>query len=1632
MKPTISIVVTCHEYGHFLRACLASVFSQTRPVDQVIVVDDGSSDDSAAVARSFGGRLVVIEQANQGQASAFNAGFAAATGEIVIFLDADDTLEADAAELLQTAWHDDFAAIGFRLNIIDETGRLAGFYPVDPLGGDMLPELLERGHFRFMPTSGNAFNRSRIGTAFPLPTQRWRISADAVLLRAAALAGPIGQLPMALGNYRIHRGNSYHRVSQPRLEQARRAYRDMSDSCRAAASLDTLPGERIASDENAVRLELLLASARMRAALSRTGKDPASPARYIAANLTQASRLRLGWRARAGLAGLALTALVAGASKRVQCWIMNAADRPHAVQVLVASALGSSLVARRRAARRQSPPAGRVGHVPIDGDAGMLAGLNRYDWLTKDQGDARVLRGSRGEIAIPAAVLPDGGRLTLTIRAIDLFAGVPIDLDLTHGADVLASTTMDGEASLSVDLDPALASHGEPILLHLVATARPRNLRERWAWFLRPTGYIECLSLSMSAFAPLKTGVLLGIGEIYAFADIARACVVNPEQRDSTERTERIGARQIGLVFTRPVHGEPTELVLTFSDDQIAGVLTVGCEAGNLFLGGIGPRAVVRAPLPPREADDAELTLTLDFDPEDIFGAAEFRLATISLTVPTSELDVTDRSFPVIVPGQVVTFEVDTTALTWLGEGWHLGEGGADLLDTLGVIRFTVDSSVGETAILHLRIEPTTPLAPGAFLAVSVSAADKALANVLLQGEHELAVPLDFLLENGQRQATLAIHAAATGTSLPDGELQRGALTLGGMVLSAPAISVARTPSKPARSSLVATVIEEAGELAGRLLASPRPVAADKWQRLRRLRDDIVVMLDRLASGAIEPLLLRPSTLEHLVAIGQATALAGTVDDLPCRGKAAIWGGDRPEAIKAMAIAVLSSAPWDVFEAGNTLSALTRYAQVSAPALARYLCQSNHPVSTPEDIDSYRRYVEMLLDHARDRLARGAAGSPDYDLAVQLVRSVHLMPLLGSGAPLRNAARALGRGIESYLVSRGRRITLARAPRPVAARLRVGVLVNDFRAAPETWILAGTVGALATSEFEVFVFALKSDCRPPSKLADLATVVFLDGMGTDRAVDIIRAADLDVFLLGVFFQSYGDVAPIVAHRLAPVQLATSAISPMTTGLGSFDIMISAKVCEPEDAQAHYVERLHLADLPIQRFDFGDADGDVRAGRALVRARLGISDDTIVLTSGAAQPKLNRRLLEAWVEILGTAPDAVLVIYPFAANWKLRFHARQRLDEMLSAICKERGVDAGRIHILDPIPSEQVSDLLGASDIYLDSFPYAGATTVVEALRTGLPAVALAGDCQRGMQGAMWVREGGLPDLVASTVAEYVGIASRLATDEGARARARQTIRRPIVEEETQFGRRYGDLLWELSGVTREETGEPRWLFHHLPKGVGTTTRAILGHWFNVHDDDRKPWSRARAPAPLDLAAINRNDIVCGHFNSPGYYLHQRYPSILRDPGWRMITILRDPLETAISYYFFERHHRPKVDRRFRPMTLNAYLESAPCHLLDHLRSIDADWRTALDRYWFVGVSDRFDACMEWLAKALDKPMPDEAIWLNQTARDETPSHEAVRLFVERSAVEFEIFRVATDRCNAILATDPADYRRPPG
>lgn len=90
----ISVVITNYNYGEYLDAAITSVLQQTYPVQEIIVVDDGSTDDSSSVCVKYSGHdgFTLIRQANQGVAAARNAGIAQATQPFIVCLDADDAL----------------------------------------------------------------------------------------------------------------------------------------------------------------------------------------------------------------------------------------------------------------------------------------------------------------------------------------------------------------------------------------------------------------------------------------------------------------------------------------------------------------------------------------------------------------------------------------------------------------------------------------------------------------------------------------------------------------------------------------------------------------------------------------------------------------------------------------------------------------------------------------------------------------------------------------------------------------------------------------------------------------------------------------------------------------------------------------------------------------------------------------------------------------------------------------------------------------------------------------------------------------------------------------------------------------------------------------------------------------------------------------------------------------------------------------------------------------------------------------------------------------------------------------------------------------------------------------------------
>jgi hypothetical protein len=209
-----TIVVLNYNYARFLRRSLDSALGQTWPQVQVVVVDDCSTDDSREVIASYGDKVRPVLQArNSGHGAGMNAGFAAATGEIISFLDADDFLHPNAVERVMRGRRPEAAQYQYRLDLVDADGRRFDSYPPPELAwedGDVIPALLRKGRYSTTVTSGLAFERRALEAALPMDPEAFRQGGDGYLVTVAPFYGQVITLDETLGAYRQHGVNHSH------------------------------------------------------------------------------------------------------------------------------------------------------------------------------------------------------------------------------------------------------------------------------------------------------------------------------------------------------------------------------------------------------------------------------------------------------------------------------------------------------------------------------------------------------------------------------------------------------------------------------------------------------------------------------------------------------------------------------------------------------------------------------------------------------------------------------------------------------------------------------------------------------------------------------------------------------------------------------------------------------------------------------------------------------------------------------------------------------------------------------------------------------------------------------------------------------------------------------------------------------------------------------------------------------------------------------------------------------------------------------------------------------------------------------------------------------------------------------
>ena len=1584
--PTVSLIVTNYNYGHYLEACLDSLRAQTSAPDEIIVVDDGSTDASTDILAGQSD-VKVISQPNGGQAAAFNTGFAASSGEIVIFVDADDKLAPHAVQVIRGLWTRDISAMSYGLSMIDAEGQPIGQYAMDVPDKDLLPQLLTQLTIPFMPTTGNAFRREAIEWAFPLPAEQWRICADALLIRAAILAAPIRHVRQILGAYRIHGQNNYFRAGGAGPWQANRGQRD---AARAGLDLITLAERGNRPLSRADRTKLLIAAMRSQLQAEVLAFDPAALAGFgkRLLGLCRGTWLKVC---------LALYVQTAKRSKHVRQWAVDPRGCPRLLIAMMRIMRGRKInddlaapVLRRSPFDTRMLPVGNRPKKPMDW-------LSGPEWTLDHATKCTDLCAAQGKLTLHR-VWEGPAELALDLEPV---ADSPVKVSVLHNGLPLGSHTVVAPKECCFTLPEADQSPPNREEIEIRVEDVIRSPFDVISQIWRRSHRLRISDIKLDPAPPTPAAAVLEVSGSIPMADLGD--VVQTDDGTVLNGEQLIGSGET-LSLAVPPLKPPFCLSMRLSPDQVPGHLSVSLNGEVICAADLVSSGSCLIEMPDDLTMFDPALLKFGFRPVDFLDDAVVKLGDLGwLPQGAKSRDGT----PTLAPGGWAGLGTGRSMPQFLSTGWQDAPDGTAIM-LGGSAQLTLSrAAVFDGAKLRLDLEPMDPLSLKDNLILVVSVDGKESTALQLTGPAIIDVDIGNDLSGTENVIDIDLYAA---TRPDEGEKagDHGGLRLNRLGLS-PRTDPANIP--------VTTARREPDMLVSRLF------------------DDLRHMLRHGASSA-EMIAMRDALSKAIAGLSPSAANGSlTPTDLAVLAKLSTKLQWQAGMIRALPIAPddwlrdfalrMLSGPAFVTLGHIDLREFPEVRPAFAASIGSYLVTGPAPGSGNDTLRDYQDYLVELMGQTRAALASSPEGSPLSTLASEIVTAFRAEPLLLSDLPLRPHVKAFGRALEAKLLREGHDI-FAPQTRPSDLRRgkqRIGVLLRNAVSSPETWIWRAILRDLPCDEFDVTLFLTEQNDLAPAGFEGCATVC-LEEHSLASTVAAIRRAKLDVMLLGSGFHGHCFLAEVFAHRLAPRQIALAAVFPATTGFSSVDSFIVGKTSCPKLIEQDFCEEVLYAPGTAQPFDFAPDSPINNAIRAKVGQRLGLGKEQVFLLNGASQEKIGDSVLRVWVQALAVDQKAVLFLYPFAPSWEQKYEPTA-FAAQVTAVCEAQGVDPRRIRILPRLPNAEFRQVLASADLYLDTFPFSGAPATAEALSCGLPVVAMQGKALRGRQASSWLIEVGLKKHVAKSQRDYVRIVTDLMESPAGRDNARKLIEKNCATSLQQGGFEtwLENCLLPPARPGPDQPSAPRYLFYHMQKTGGTSLKRVFANWFELIEDYSEPWAY-EMPPKLDLDRLAPDILLCGHFAADKGPLAERYPETSDPRRWRKITFLRDPLARAISMHAFEKKIRTEHDPSFDPLPLSEYLRTEQGVFLEHFECDESNWQAALDSYWFVGTLERLPECLDYLAAKLGKPAPGILPHENTSSRDEEVSDDDIAAFRANNAVEFEIYDAAAARLDALLSDQP--------
>jgi len=221
----IDVIINCHNYGRFLTDAVDSARLQQGVSVNVIVVDDGSTDETPEVVAALGDAIRSIRTENRGQGAALNTGFAISNAPLVMFLDADDALLPGALARAVAGLDGIPGAVKAQWAMVMTGADLTPSGAVVPAAHVPMPSgdvrAAERRYgfdLSWAATSGNLFPRSTLEALLPIPESHFPIGADWYLQHLSALLGPVVSLREPGTLRRVHGQNAYEQSADAAID----------------------------------------------------------------------------------------------------------------------------------------------------------------------------------------------------------------------------------------------------------------------------------------------------------------------------------------------------------------------------------------------------------------------------------------------------------------------------------------------------------------------------------------------------------------------------------------------------------------------------------------------------------------------------------------------------------------------------------------------------------------------------------------------------------------------------------------------------------------------------------------------------------------------------------------------------------------------------------------------------------------------------------------------------------------------------------------------------------------------------------------------------------------------------------------------------------------------------------------------------------------------------------------------------------------------------------------------------------------------------------------------------------------------------------------------------------------------